>query len=32
MDFLGQTWVQILLVVLLIGIGVWWFKFRPNSY
>ena len=31
MDFLGQTWVQILLVVLLIGLGVWWFKYRPES-
>jgi hypothetical protein len=31
MDFMGQTWVQIALVVLLIGIVVWWFKFRPES-
>ena len=31
MDFMGQTWVQALLVVLLIGAGVWWFKFRPES-
>jgi hypothetical protein len=31
MDFMGQTWVQITLVVLLIGIGVWWFKFKPES-
>jgi hypothetical protein len=31
MDFLGQAWVQGLLVVLLIGIGVWWFKFKPEG-
>jgi hypothetical protein len=31
MDFMGQPWVQGLLVVLLIGLGVWWFKFRPES-
>jgi hypothetical protein len=30
MGFLDQTWVQILLVVVLIGLLVWWFKFRPQ--
>lgn len=30
MDMLGQTWVQVLLIVILIGLMVWWFKFRPQ--
>lgn len=29
--FMGQAWVQAILVVLLIGIGIWWFKFKPES-
>jgi hypothetical protein len=30
MDFLFQPWVQGVLVVILIGLGVWWFKFKPQ--
>jgi hypothetical protein len=30
MDLLGQTWIQILLVLILIALLVWWFKFRPQ--
>jgi cbb3-type cytochrome oxidase subunit 3 len=30
-DFFAQAWVQGLLVLMLIGLGVWWFKFRPES-
>ena len=29
---LSQWWVQVVLVLLLIGLIVWWFKFRPQSY
>lgn len=32
MDTLSQPWVQGVLVLALIGLGVWWFKFRPQSY
>jgi hypothetical protein len=32
MDALSSTPVQIGLVVLLIGLGVWWFKFRQPGY
>lgn len=30
MDFLSQGWVQIVLVLILVGLAVWWFKFRPQ--
>lgn len=30
MDILSQPWVQILLVLILVGLLVWWFKFRPQ--
>lgn len=29
---LGSTPVQIGLVIVLIGLLVWWFKYRPQSY
>ena len=32
MDFLSQPWVTPVGIVLLIGIAVWWFKFKPQSY
>ena len=31
MDFLYNTWVQVALGVLLIGLIVWWIKFRPQA-
>jgi cbb3-type cytochrome oxidase subunit 3 len=31
MDFINQGWVQIVLVLILIGLVVWWFKFRPQN-
>jgi len=30
MDFMYNTPVQIALVVILVGLLVWWFKFRPQ--
>jgi hypothetical protein len=30
MDFLYEPWVQGVLVLILIALGVWWFKFRPQ--
>ena len=32
MDFLYNTWVQVALAIVLIGLIVWWMKFRPQSY
>jgi hypothetical protein len=32
MEVLMQPWAQGVLVVALIGLAVWWFKFRPQSY
>jgi len=32
MDFLGQTWVQVALALVLVALLVWWFKMRPPSY
>ena len=30
MDFLNQLWVQIVLVLIIIALAVWWFKFREQ--
>ena len=30
MDFLYSPATQIALVVILVGLGIWWFKFRPQ--
>ena len=30
MGLLGETWFQLVLVAILIGLGVWWFKFREQ--
>lgn len=30
MNFLSNPFVQIVLVLVLVGLLVWWFKFRPQ--
>lgn len=30
-DFFGQVWVQVLLGAMLVGLIIWWIKFRPES-
>lgn len=30
MGLLENVWVQVLLGVIVIGLLVWWFKFRPQ--
>ena len=32
MDFLSQPWVTPVGIVLLIILGIWWFKFRQPGY
>jgi hypothetical protein len=32
MDFLMEPWVTYAGIGLLIVLGVWWMKFRPQSY
>jgi hypothetical protein len=32
MDILENIWVQLFLLVVAIGLIVWWFKYRPQSY
>ena len=32
MEILYSPAAQIILVVALIGLAFWWFKFRPQSY
>lgn len=32
MDVMGNPIVQIVLVLILIGLLFWWFKYRPQSY
>jgi hypothetical protein len=29
---LSNPIIQVILVLLLVGLLVWWFKFRPQSY
>jgi len=28
MEFLSNPWVTAVLILVIIGLGVWWFKFR----
>jgi hypothetical protein len=32
MGLLENVWVQVGLGVVLLGLIVWWFKYRPDSY
>lgn len=30
-SFLMQPWVTPVGIAILVGLGIWWFKFRPES-